>query len=439
MSDAPSHLRTGRPKHRLLIAGLVVSLAATMLAGAAHAQPDESAARKAAQEIAAAQDRANEAARKWSEAESELTRLEDEAAQLEQERAVLQAQVDDLRITVDHAAAERFMASGNSGIPILTGYQQPLDQLRTAELGRVAAGTSDDAFDQFDVAQRDLQRKADALAAKQDEVATQRVRYEELAAEANEQVERLQQVEKQRLADEQVRLAVEAQQREERRRLAEQQAAAAAQQAAEEAQRAAAQQAEAAARQAEQDQAAQAAQAAQATANQAAAVPVANNVAQAPAPTGSQRGDDTAGSDGDTPAQLTAVAPANPGMLCPVQGPTAYSDTWGDGRPGGRHHEGVDMISPHGTPLIAVADGDAEYWTNSEGALGVSLTADNGTRYYYGHLSSYEGSDGRKTAGQLIGYVGSTGRTTVNHLHFEVHPGGGAAVNPYPYVRNAGC
>jgi murein DD-endopeptidase MepM/ murein hydrolase activator NlpD len=69
----------------------------------------------------------------------------------------------------------------------------------------------------------------------------------------------------------------------------------------------------------------------------------------------------------------------------------------------------------------------------------VSLTADNGTRYYYGHLSAYEGSDGRKTAGQVIGYVGSTGRTTVNHLHFEVHPGGGAAVNPYPYVRNAGC
>jgi murein DD-endopeptidase MepM/ murein hydrolase activator NlpD len=433
MSDANSRRRTERPKHRLLVVGLVVSLAAaTTLAGAAHAQPDESAARKAAQEIAAAQDRANEAARQWSEAEAELTRLEDEAAQLEQERAALQAQVDELRSTVDKAAAERFMASGNAGIPILTGYQQPLDQLQSAELGRVAAGTSDDALDQYDVAQRDLQDKADALAAKQDEVARQRVRYQELATTANQEVEHLQQVEQKRLADEQVRLALEAQRREEQRRLAEQQAAEAAQRAAEEAKRVAAQQAEAeaAARQAEQDQAAK-----------AAAVPVANDVAQAPAPTGSQGTDEArvdAGS-GNSAVQSIAVAPANPGMLCPVQGPTAYSDTWGDGRPGGRHHEGVDMISPHGTPLIAVADGDAEYWTNSEGALGVSLTADNGTRYYYGHLSSYEGSDGRKTAGQVIGYVGSTGRTTVNHLHFEVHPGGGAAVNPYPYVRNAGC
>jgi Membrane proteins related to metalloendopeptidases len=116
---------------------------------------------------------------------------------------------------------------------------------------------------------------------------------------------------------------------------------------------------------------------------------------------------------------------------CPVAGPVSFVDSFGWPRPGGRVHEGIDMISPYGTPIVAVHSGNAVQTPNSLGGNAVIVYHDGGTDFtYYAHMSSY-GATGHVAAGQVIGYVGSTGDTTVNHLHFEYHPGGGGAVDPY--------
>ena len=116
---------------------------------------------------------------------------------------------------------------------------------------------------------------------------------------------------------------------------------------------------------------------------------------------------------------------------CPVAGPVSFVDSFGWPRPGGRTHEGIDMISPYGTPIVAVHSGNAVQTPNSLGGNAVIVYHDGGSDFtYYAHMSSY-GASGHVGAGQVIGYVGSTGDTNVNHLHFEYHPGGGGAVDPY--------
>lgn len=124
-----------------------------------------------------------------------------------------------------------------------------------------------------------------------------------------------------------------------------------------------------------------------------------------------------------------------PGWICPVDGATAFGDTWASPRPNGRHHKGVDMMAAAGTPLVAVVAGFVRMKTDPLGGNVASLNGVDGTRYYYAHLSAWEGGDRNVSAGDVIGYVGSTGSSSANHLHLEIHPHGGAAVNPYPTVR----
>jgi murein DD-endopeptidase MepM/ murein hydrolase activator NlpD len=116
-------------------------------------------------------------------------------------------------------------------------------------------------------------------------------------------------------------------------------------------------------------------------------------------------------------------------QVCPVAGPNSFVDSFGWPRVG-HTHQGIDMIAPYGTPVVAAHPGSVSQSSSSSGGLQAYVHGSGGYTFY-AHLSSY-GASGSVGAGTVIGYVGSTGNAgNTNHLHFEWHPGGGAAVNPY--------
>lgn len=124
------------------------------------------------------------------------------------------------------------------------------------------------------------------------------------------------------------------------------------------------------------------------------------------------------------------------GLVCPIRGAVSFIDSWGFARHQGAH-QGVDLMSPRGTPNVAVVSGNVTFKTGGTSGHGAYLRGDDGNLYYYFHLEAWEGGPRHVSQGEVIGYVGNTGdaRYTATHTHFEVHPGGGAAVNPYPSVR----
>jgi hypothetical protein len=146
-------------------------------------------------------------------------------------------------------------------------------------------------------------------------------------------------------------------------------------------------------------------------------------------------------------------------LVFPVLGAATYIDDFGQARPGGTH-QGNDLMAPKKSLALAAESGKVKLWTTSANAgCMLYLYGDSGTTYLYIHLNNDVGmgNDNRGkcvagtayanglhdgdavTAGEPVGFVGDSGDANgiASHLHFEVHPRGGKAVSPYPFLQKA--
>src|SRR5436305_4041276 len=156
-------------------------------------------------------------------------------------------------------------------------------------------------------------------------------------------------------------------------------------------------------------------------------------------------------------AGTAAAAPPPTRIIFPVVGPVQYQDDFGAPRAGGSH-QGNDIMAARKAPAVAAEAGKVKYWTSSATAgCMLYLYGASRTTYLYIHVNhaltshtanrgkcvqgtAYTIKNGAKVvAGQQIGYVGDSGDANGihPHLHFEVHPKGGAATDPYPYLQTA--
>lgn len=325
-------------------------------------------------DLEAAQRRANRAAEELSDAVEQRARADDTVANLEARVARVDERVAAVRGEVAQLAIRQYV-QGTARITRLLRMTDANQVVRAQQYASVVAATSTDALEQYRADKEDLRVEVAALEREQ---AARAGAIEDLRRRQNDAVRELE-----RLArlEEQARTAREEQQRR--------------------------------------------AEAAAAATPATTAAPRVEG-ADAPATTAAPA------RPAATPTTLPAPAVARGDWICPVQGPLAFSNDYGAPRGGGASHQGNDILSPRGTPVVANVSGVVTQRNGAISGLAYFLAGDDGNRYFGAHLDSL-GASGRVEAGTVIGRVGNSGDASSGptHLHFEMHPNGSGYTNPY--------
>ncbi len=178
--------------------------------------------------------------------------------------------------------------------------------------------------------------------------------------------------------------------------------------------------------------------------------------------------DATEGAGDDVPTDtgattVTAAAATPPPITFPVEGPVAYTDSFGACRSGcTRSHAGNDLMGTKLQRLLAARDSRVTWLRDTATPTGsraniLVLEDSAGWEYWYIHINNdTPGTDDGANparwrfapgigigstvrAGQHVAYMGDSGNAeeTGAHVHFEIHEPGGTPIDPYPSLRNA--
>jgi murein DD-endopeptidase MepM/ murein hydrolase activator NlpD len=107
-------------------------------------------------------------------------------------------------------------------------------------------------------------------------------------------------------------------------------------------------------------------------------------------------------------------------------------------------HQGIDLVAPRGTAVVATADGIVSSVVNDhKWGLRVDLSHGAGYTTMYAHLATVTvRRGGQVKRGETVGTLGSTGLATGPHLHYEVRRNG-IPVDPrtlfYPSLDSTLC